>query len=65
MGAPPADLLAAVHSPTIEGEPFGNSLPGGGAVGLHGYIFNGIAADYPEARPEIDRIFRSLMVPEV
>ncbi|MFD5177669.1 lipase family protein [Nocardia sp. NPDC058379] len=56
IGAPPADLLATVHSATIEGGPLGNAAPSGAALGLFGYIANGIAADYPEAVPEIDRI---------
>ncbi|MGW4249192.1 lipase family protein, partial [Nocardia sp. NPDC004722] len=59
MGAVPADLLATVRSSTIEGGPFGTARPSGAAVGLFGYMANGMVADYPEARPEIDRILNA------
>ncbi|MFE3229235.1 lipase family protein [Nocardia sp. NPDC059228] len=59
VGAPPADLLATMHSPAIESGPFGTDQPSGAGVGLFGYISNSIATDYPQARQEIDQIFNA------
>ncbi|MFT3714570.1 MAG: alpha/beta fold hydrolase [Gordonia sp. (in: high G+C Gram-positive bacteria)] len=52
-GGPPADLARSVLSPAVAG-----ILPGeigGFALGLIGYVINGLFADYPELRPQLDR----------
>jgi alpha-beta hydrolase superfamily lysophospholipase len=54
-GAPPADLLDVLNSPGLNGGPFGNGVPGGAAIGLIGYVINGVYSDYPESRPIIDQ----------
>ncbi len=54
-GAPPANLLEVLNSPGLNGGPIGNGRPGGAAIGLIGYIINGVYADYPESRPVIDQ----------
>lgn len=56
VGAVPADLIAVLPAPASEAGMFGNGVISGPAVGLFGYILNSLAAVYPEARPEIDRI---------
>ncbi|MDJ0392450.1 alpha/beta fold hydrolase [Rhodococcus sp. G-MC3] len=54
-GAPPADLVAAlINSQSVVKGPFGNGMPGGVGIGLVGYVINGIYADYPDTRAEID-----------
>ncbi|MCX5042961.1 lipase family protein [Aldersonia sp. NBC_00410] len=52
-GAPPADLGAALAAPALDGG-FGLDRVGGTAAGLLGYVLNGLYADYPQTRGEID-----------
>ena len=54
-GAPPANLLEVLNSPGLNGGLTGNGRPGGAAIGLIGYVINGVYADYPESRPVIDQ----------
>ncbi|MBV9350204.1 MAG: alpha/beta fold hydrolase [Mycobacterium sp.] len=54
-GAPPANLLEVLNSPGLNGGPIGNGRPGGAAIGLIGYVINGVYADYPESRSVIDQ----------
>ena len=54
-GVPPANPLDVLNSPGLNGEPTGNGRPGGAAIGLIGYVINGVNADYPESRPVIDQ----------
>ncbi|RPA59032.1 alpha/beta fold hydrolase [Gordonia oryzae] len=55
-GAPPADLIATMFTaPAVVAGPFRNQRPGGVGVGLVGYYINGVYADYPDTRAEIDR----------
>jgi Secretory lipase len=54
-GAPPANLLEVLNSRGLNRGPTGNDRPGGAAIGLIGYVINGVYADYPESRPIIDQ----------
>ena len=52
-GGTPADLRRSLASPAVDGGLFGGRL-GGSAQGLIGFVLNGIYADYPQTRGEID-----------
>ncbi|MFE3728208.1 lipase family protein [Nocardia sp. NPDC059154] len=52
-GGVPADLRANFAGGSIDSGPLAGA---GGATGLIGYFLNGVYADYPQIRPEIDRM---------